>query len=718
MKKIFFWGLVMIIVTLTGCKKDEEQSALQFKFDVTVPTEKIETGLGTNDIVPLEFVIKRAYASGAEMTFSVISDKKNFTLTNAKGEELEQNQSYKITDDKLILNYKGLEQGTHNIQIDFKNDKNVVVSKKVTLTFVNYEFSYVVNTEKKEIYQGEETNYTLDIESTNLNAGAYFIKFTSYEEQDKNLEKSNILFEGEKIVFEKWYELKNLTGTKIDILSFYTGDKQLRGIIKNKNVEKYFELRQSVRNRSIAVSTSDVSQTAVTQIGEIILYKALIEKKPTKLTDKIWYKTWLTINANAPEDGLTTTKNEYVEYTLTDTGYFEIPIETKKGGVYQYNIQFKDEFGNESSVDSKNITVDNKDFNIHLRQDYTPNDVYQGQELVHLIQIEQLQNVTNENYQLRFLSFEEKDMSLADSKILYRQNDVNKNEVAFQMNQWKSLSGEDVRKGFFVVLNSFYSGIKKIKFEIKNSQKTKTYEFQIDVKQLTYDVSFVANKNKLVAEEQVEFSVNVSVPVNISNNKFKYEFLRQGYQHYQWVDGMNFAEEEFFDTTPTNNVSKKYRTTAIHKGIKLNNSTETTTRVKVRITDNFNNVVEKYVEFVLQGVKLDRVLVSDVQTARQALQDYKGNSIYRMRLTSANIDIRGQNITTVYINFINRGVWDILGSMNFNGSFTGRKNITSADTRALEEYQTYLNNKRIPYTITIKDSSGNIYEKQDTATIE
>lgn len=722
MKKIVLITTVVLValVVAVACKKDEGQDALQFKFEVTSKTETIETGLGTNDVVPLEFFVERQYVTGSEMTYSITSNRKNFTITNSKGEELTQNKSYKMSNDTLVINYKGLEQGIHTVQVLFKNDKGVSVEKRIDLTFANYDFNYSVTTEKKEIYQGEEVTYKLNIDSSDLNAGEYSIKFTSYEENDKNLDKSSVLFEGEKIEFDKWYKLKSLSDTKIDINSFYSGAKSLKGVIKNKNSERNFVLNQTIKNRVVTLGSSDVSKAMITSVGEKILYKAIVEKKP-KQNNKIWYKTWATINAKAPEDGITTTKNEYVEYTLTDTGYFEIPIETKKGGEYQYNIIFKDEFGNESFMDTKNITVDNKDFNIHLRQDYNVNEAYQGQELVHLIRIEQLQNVTNENYDIRLLSFEDQDPSLSKSKILYRQNDVDINEDALRINQWKSLNSNDVEKGFFIVLNSFYTGTKKVKFEIKNSQVTKTYEFEISIKQIKYQITLNnKNLNKLYGgDSKVNLEATISRNVSLPNDKenknhiVEYKIEEQTYLYYRWTDNYKLLDWKEENIKTLIKYDYDVRSVSLKNDEKFKKR-----RLLFQIKDRFGNVAEQYLEFDVFGITIDKAEILEIDMQKSAFL-YGNKTVYQISLQNYKTEVKAHSTSDIQTVNITIGDqepygYDVLHTYKqYVKHVDIYKSITPTNPRkrSYDDFVKRFSNGFVPYNINITDKNGNSYLK-------
>ena len=156
MKKLLLFAVIAIVagsLSIVGCSKDKEQDPIQWKFNITAKTEKIETGLGTNDVVPLEFLVNKEYESGTTITYNVISDKTNFNLTDSDGNELVQNKKYELVGNFLKINYKGLEQGLHTIKVVFENDKKVSVTKTITLNFVNYDFEYKITTAKKgEIY--------------------------------------------------------------------------------------------------------------------------------------------------------------------------------------------------------------------------------------------------------------------------------------------------------------------------------------------------------------------------------------------------------------------------------------------------------------------------------------------------------------------------------------------------------------------------------------
>lgn len=676
MKKLLLFAVIAIVafsLSIVGCSKDKEQDPIQWKFNVTAKTEKIETGLGTNDIVPLEFLINKEYESGATITYNVISDKTNFNLTDKEGNELAQNRKYELVGSSLKINYKGLEQGLHTIKVVFENDKKVSVTKIITLNFVNYDFEYKITTAKKgEIYQAEEVLYNLEINNKNINAGDYEIKFTSYDEADPNLEKSVITFNSQKAELNKWYKISNLSNSEITLKSFYSGEKSLSYSIRNKNIVRNLTLQQTINKRGIVVTTSDVSKTNISKIGEQFKLKALLNKTPNKLSNKIYYKTFITISPEAPDEGITTTNNEYKEYLLTDEGYFEIPLEAKKGGVYKYNIQFKDEWGNESLIVTKNITVDNKDFNIKVTQNYNTNEIYQGRELVNLIKIEQLQNVTNENYHIRFISFEDKDVSLSKSKIIFKHNDINPSEEELVMNEWKSLSEEDLLKGFFIKLKSFYTGVKKVKFEIKNSVSTKQYEFEINVKPIVYNIDMNTDSKNLFANNNLDnHKLIYKISSNIKTlNKIKYNinlFYREN--------------EKILIATGETQAEKTEETTFKRPKLTFLNTNTLKGKIVAEIEDEYGNKANKTIDVnMIAGAIITEATITDITVSKIRLygvgdsqEQYAGkisSAFVRMSVVSTmKREYEGETLVTS-ANFV-IGTEEPIGSFTFNSGSSG-----------------------------------------------
>ena len=648
MKKLLLFAVIAIVafsLGIVGCSKDKEQDPIQWKFNVTAKTEKIETGLGTNDIVPLEFLVDKEYESGATITYSIISDKTNFNLTDREGNELAQNRKYELVGTSLKINYKGLEQGLHTIKVIFENDKKVSITKIITLNFVNYDFEYKITTAKKgEIYQAEEVLYNLEISNKNINAGDYEIKFTSYDDADPNLEKSVITFNSQKVEINKWYKISNLSNSEITIKSFYSGEKNLSYSIKNKNIVRNLILQQTVNKRGIVVTTSDVSKTNISKIGEQFKLKALLNKTPNKLSNKIYYKTWITISPEAPDEGITTTNNEYKEYSLTDEGYFEILLEAKKGGIYKYNIQFKDEWGNESLTTTKNITVDNKDFNIKVTQNYNTNEIYQGKELVNLIKIEQLQNVTNENYHIRFISFEDKDVSLSKSKIIFKHNDINPAEEELVMNEWKSLSEEDLLKGFFIKLKSFYTGIKKVKFEIKNSVSTKQYEFEINVKPIEYSIELERDKYEIgITEKTIFFILTFRSNVK-TNNKIEYKITEEIFEHYRWVEKRVLTEWKQVNTDEK--LQEKY-----NKELRIEypqGQNYVVRKLKIQVRDEYGNSSEKIIEIKIKNdSQVEQALISKIVIDKSVFYNTKNQPEYQAKVRFIDVRVKAKAMNKV-----------------------------------------------------------------------
>lgn len=82
---------------------------------------------------------------------------------------------------------------------------------------------------------------------------------------------------------------------------------------------------------------------------------AIVNKQPVKENQELYYKTW--ISSNSP-NGIMNTNNQWTPYTLGADNRVLIPnLLTNEFGTHTYNIQFKDEYGNESEVKSFDIKV-------------------------------------------------------------------------------------------------------------------------------------------------------------------------------------------------------------------------------------------------------------------------------------------------------------------------------------------------------------------------
>lgn len=83
----------------------------------------------------------------------------------------------------------------------------------------------------------------------------------------------------------------------------------------------------------------------------------IVKKTPVTSNLSVSYKTWISSASNNNMTGIQNTNNIYIPYALTSTGSFNYNFNAVNPGTYTYNIQFKDEYGNESDVESFTVQV-------------------------------------------------------------------------------------------------------------------------------------------------------------------------------------------------------------------------------------------------------------------------------------------------------------------------------------------------------------------------
>ena len=121
-----------------------------------------------------------------------------------------------------------------------------------------------------------------------------------------------------------------------------------------------------------------------------------VEKSINLKNNKIWYRTRITESSNNQKDGIENTNNVYQEYTLPANNEFSLNVKTKSYGEYNYNIQFKDEFGKESEIYEFTIQVKNKVFSIK-QIDGVLTNIYQGQDATFISSVEKEENGNQSN---------------------------------------------------------------------------------------------------------------------------------------------------------------------------------------------------------------------------------------------------------------------------------------------------------------------------------
>lgn len=447
MKKLLFLALVAG-ATLVGCRKDSDQPELDFEFSVEAVNHNF-SDKGVNESVTIPFELNAHYDFEKKpIKYRIEADKQS--QLSVGGQNISAGEAYTLSEPKLDLIYKGKEKGEHNIRVTFFNSDNRQITKEVKLNFKEFGYTLEVLNGKLYAYQGENVDFNFKITPKN---GApqmdYFIVFKSYDAQDPNLQKTVLTINGEKIIFDKEYKIENLLDTKIRINSFYTGAKQLKYIIKNQTFEREESIQLNVSKVTMRAELNfDKVQTNNTE--ETLKLQGYVTKN-LKYNGKLWYKTWI---SEGDPTGIENTNNEYREYTLPDNNEFSINVRTKKKGVYLYFIQFKDEFGNESTTSQFTLTINDKTFSI---EQITPDlsNIYQGQDVSLIFRLKG--NYESSKYKIRFISFDEQDVDLIKSSIKYNGTNIKINELKDTQRNNENNT---------IIVNSFNFGEKKLVYEV------------------------------------------------------------------------------------------------------------------------------------------------------------------------------------------------------------------------------------------------------------
>lgn len=365
---------LVVLFTTLGCRKDADLPKLEWSFKANFDVEKISSGLGTNDVVPITFSIERDYNKSIsdEITYKIEGNSLSSVITNRKGDVIKENETFSLTDDTVLINYKGLEQGEHIITFTFKNNKGYEFKKQVFLTFKTDFFDIGSSVPAGTLYQGQDIQYDLQIipaNGANPNPLDKFqIMFVSYDEKDPKLEKSYIVYSSQKVELGKWYDIVNIKNFQVITNSFHADENRiLTYIVKNKTGEKRKEIRQDIKNRELILS-NQINHRIIKQqrINDGSLYfdisiSGIVTKKP-KLNNNVQYRTILDSENGRPTSGLTGqyTNGEYKDLILEgDVFKLNMRLEEppKKTTEYKLNIQFKDEFGNESALQPIYFTI-------------------------------------------------------------------------------------------------------------------------------------------------------------------------------------------------------------------------------------------------------------------------------------------------------------------------------------------------------------------------
>lgn len=317
----------------------------QFGFTIERDDNFIEKGIGEAN--QLKFNIQTNY------DFSQVQTKFKFTTSlngslKLNGQTLTPNQEYTFTSKNNIFEYVGNVSGTHDLKFTVKNSKGASKEEEFSLPYSISEFTHTYTGGTAPIFQGDDTQYLMKIiPGTGQPTSGYEIKFNSYT--------GTIKLNGVTATTGQYYPLPNIDNFNLTLTTNVAGQGAVHYTIKNNTVSKDYSIQQDVTQRQITVESMNINATTVPPNTSMSLI-GVVKKTPITGNLNVQYKTWISSASNNNTNGIQNTNNVYTPYTLGSTGNFTYNMNAVATGTYTYNIQFKDEYGNESAV--KTFTVE------------------------------------------------------------------------------------------------------------------------------------------------------------------------------------------------------------------------------------------------------------------------------------------------------------------------------------------------------------------------
>ncbi|WP_312820411.1 hypothetical protein [Kaistella carnis] len=350
MKNIFFILLSFFsVLSLNSCREDGEwgnENGGQFGFSIERDKDFIEKGVGEEN--QLKFNIKPSYDFASIATTFKFTTSLNGTL-KLNGETLVANKEYTFTTKDNIFEYIGNVAGTHDLKISVKNEKGASKEEEFSLPYAISEFSHTNVGGSGPIYQGVETVYVMKIvPGSGQPTTGYQIKFNTYDGQVK--------LNGVAATLGTWYNIVNIDNFTTSLQTNVAGGGKLNYSIKNNTITKDYEIQQNILARTITIESMNYSPTDIA-INTQMAFSGIINQSPVNPNTNIQYKTWISSASNSNVNGIQNTNNTYTNYTIGSNGGFLMNVNALVAGTYVYNIQVKDEFGNQSEVKTFEIKV-------------------------------------------------------------------------------------------------------------------------------------------------------------------------------------------------------------------------------------------------------------------------------------------------------------------------------------------------------------------------
>lgn len=352
MKNLFYLITALFCLTFSfnSCSEDgdwEEANGGQFGFTIEKDSYFIEKAVGETNQV--KFNIKPNYNfESIQTTFKYTTNLNGVLKLN--GQLLNPNQEYTFTNKDNIFEYTGNIAGDHVIKFSVKNSKGFSKDEEVSLKYGISEFTHTYTGGTADIYQSDETPYVMKVvPSAGQPTTGYEIKFNSYN--------GNIKLNGVAVQTGQYYPLPNINSFTVILATNQVGQVALDYDIKNATVTKNYNIQQTIIARKIVIESMNVNALNIIPNSQMSLV-GVVKKTPVTTNNNVQYKTWISASSNNNINGIQNTNNAYTPFALGSNGSFSINFNALEVGTYSYNIQFKDEFGNESDVKTFNITVE------------------------------------------------------------------------------------------------------------------------------------------------------------------------------------------------------------------------------------------------------------------------------------------------------------------------------------------------------------------------
>lgn len=354
MKNLFYLIIAFLTLTFTfnSCESDgdwENSNGGQFGFKIQRDDYFIEKSVGEANQLKFNVISNYDFSSIPMKIKYTTSLNGTLSLGNTN---LLPNTEYTLTNKDNILTYVGSVQGTHEVKIVATNDKGISKEEIFNLKYGVSEFAHTYTGGTADIYQADETNYLMKIvPSAGQPSTGYQIKFNDY-----NSNNGTIKLNGVSVQTGQFYPLPNINDFNIILATNKIGQGALQYTIKNATVSKDYTIQQTILGRQIVVESMNINSNAVIPNTQMSLI-GVVKKSPITGNSTVSYKTWISAASNNNMAGIQNTNNVYVPYSLSSTGNFSYNFNAVESGQYTYNIQFKDEYGNESAVKSFNVDV-------------------------------------------------------------------------------------------------------------------------------------------------------------------------------------------------------------------------------------------------------------------------------------------------------------------------------------------------------------------------